>query len=48
MVSRHRRNSGEDTIVVRVQAPRWAVWCIAVGTLLIGVAAVGLVCVLWR
>jgi len=43
MASRRRRNDGQVWIVVEVRAPRWAVWCVAVGSVLLGLAAVGCV-----
>ena len=40
MVVRHRRDDGQVWILVDVRAPRWAVWCVAVGSVLIGASLV--------
>lgn len=42
MVHRRRRDDGEAWIVAEVRAPRWAVWCVAVGALLMGGAGAAL------
>lgn len=48
MASRRRRHDGEAWIVIEVRAPRWAVWCVAVGALLVGAAGgAAAVAVVW-
>lgn len=34
-MQRRRKGDGEAWIVIEVRAPRWAVWCVAGGMLLI-------------
>ncbi|WP_319461269.1 hypothetical protein [Micromonospora sp. RTP1Z1] len=44
---RRSKGDGEAWIAVEVRAPRWAVWCVAVGSVVMGMAGVALVVLLW-
>lgn len=37
----------EAWIAVEIRAPRWAVWCVSVGALLVGMCGVVLVALRW-
>ncbi|MFG1660664.1 hypothetical protein ACGFIY_29420 [Micromonospora chersina] len=48
MGRRSRSDDGQAWIAVEVRLPRWAVWCLAGGVLLAGLAAAaGMGTVLW-
>lgn len=47
-MGRRSKGDGEAWVAVEVRAPRWAVWCVAVGSVLMGMACVAAVAVrLW-
>ncbi|MEV0427869.1 hypothetical protein [Micromonospora sp. NPDC050495] len=47
-MGRRSRTDGEAWIAVEVRLPRWAMWCVAGGVLLVGLAAAaGMGTVLW-
>ncbi|MFI7283425.1 hypothetical protein ACIBOV_24500 [Micromonospora chersina] len=37
----------EAWIAVEVRAPRWAAWCVSVGSVLVGMSGVALVALRW-
>lgn len=46
-MGRRSKGDGEAWVAVEVRAPRWAVWCVSVGSVLTGVSAVALVALRW-
>ncbi|MEU0151565.1 hypothetical protein [Micromonospora fulviviridis] len=46
-MGRRNRADREAWIVVEVRAPRWAVWCVAVGAVLVGMSCVAMVALRW-
>ncbi|SCL70360.1 hypothetical protein GA0070606_5376 [Micromonospora citrea] len=46
-MGRRSEGDGEAWIAVEVRAPRWAVWCVAVCSVVMGMAGVALVALRW-